>query len=269
MKKYLRAIALIIVFVSLLTIKAFAKEEDDEYTVSEVYIPSGTAEIDLTPMYRALSATTDYQELEQLIQECQERKDKAHEMAEATRALGYENEHPIILFAKQEYANAEIQLQYYQTRLEEYDLFWKECYEEYPAATEIWLFMKDQDWNDYVCAGILGNIMSEVGGGTLDIQYWLYGSSYYGICQWSKGYKNQIWGADLETQCQFLIDTIKYEIDTFGYAYKKGFDFEAFLELEDEEEVAKAFAVAYERCSRLRIPKRQKNAAKAYDYFVS
>lgn len=64
MKKYLRAMALIIVFVSLLTIKAFAKEEDDEYTVSEVYIPSGTAEIDLTPMYRALSATTDYQELE-------------------------------------------------------------------------------------------------------------------------------------------------------------------------------------------------------------
>lgn len=190
-------------------------------------------------------------------------------MAEATRALGYEENHPIILFAKQEYNNAVAQLNLYQARLDEYDTYWEAKYNEYPTATEIWLYMKDQGWNDYVCAGILGNIMAEVGGHTLDIQYWLYGSSYYGICQWSKGYKDAVWGTDLETQCQFLVDTIEYELDTFGYVYKKGFKFEDFLILDDESDAAKAFAKAYERCGNASISKRQKNATKAYDYFVS
>lgn len=63
MKKYLKAIAIVGAVLVSLSTSAIAKEQDDDYTVSEAYIPSGTAKA-LNPMYRALSATTDYQELE-------------------------------------------------------------------------------------------------------------------------------------------------------------------------------------------------------------
>ena len=129
--------------------------------------------------------------------------------------------------------------------------------------------MKDLGWNDYVCAGIMGNLMAEVGGQTLDIQYWLQGNGYYGMCQWNKAYRSGVWGADLTGQCDFLRDTIKYEIDTFGYAYKKGFNLNSFLALSNERDAALAFAKCYERCGSGTYTIRQNNAEKAYDYFVN
>ena len=128
--------------------------------------------------------------------------------------------------------------------------------------------MKNLGWNDYVCAGIMGNLMAEVGGQTLDIQYWLKDNGYYGMCQWNKAYSN-IWGADLETQCDYLKNTIKYEIDTFGYAYQKGFNFASFLNMSNERDAAKAFAKCYERCSSSTYNIRMNNAEKAYNYFVN
>ena len=119
---------------------------------------------------------------------------------------------------------------------------------EYPAATQIWRYMKAQGWNDYVCAGIMGNIMAEVGGQTLDIRYTLSSNGYYGMCQWNRQYSN-IWGAGLESQCDYLRDTIKYEIDTFGFNYQKGFKFNSFLNMTDAQQAALAFAKAYERCA--------------------
>ena len=72
--------------------------------------------------------------------------------------------------------------------------------------------------------------MCEVGGGTLYIQWWLYGSYYYGMCQWSKGY-SEIWGADLKAQCDFLRNTIEYELNVFGFVYQSGFKYEDFCQL--------------------------------------
>ena len=46
-------------------------------------------------------------------------------------------------------------------------LIMKQKYNEYPVATEIWMFLKNCGYNDYVAAGILGNMMAEVGGNTL------------------------------------------------------------------------------------------------------
>lgn len=127
--------------------------------------------------------------------------------------------------------------------------------------------MKAQGWNDYVCAGIMGNLMAEVGGQTLDIRYTLSSSGYYGMCQWSRGY-SQVWGAGLETQCDFLRDTIKYEFDTYGSKYQKGFNFNSFLNMTDAQQAALAFAKSYERCGSGSYRVRQKNALKAYNYFV-
>lgn len=145
---------------------------------------------------------------------------------------------------------------------------WIEKEQEYPAATYIWKFLKEQGYNDYVCAGIMGNIMSEVGGHTLNLNWSASGNGYYGICQWNKAYSD-IWGANLETQCNYLIKTIKYEFDTFGFNYYKGFNYNAFLSMTSCKDAAIAFAKCYERCSSVHYSKRQDNAVKAYNYFVN
>ena len=41
--------------------------------------------------------------------------------------------------------------------------------DEYPEAYKIWHYLKKLGYNDYVCAGIMGNIMAECGGQTLNI----------------------------------------------------------------------------------------------------
>ena len=41
--------------------------------------------------------------------------------------------------------------------------------DKYPEAYKIWHYLKKLGYNDYVCAGIMGNIMAECGGQTLNI----------------------------------------------------------------------------------------------------
>jgi hypothetical protein len=57
-------------------------------------------------------------------------------------------------------------------------------------------------------------------------------------------------------------------VPTLALAYKKGFNFDAFLNLENEQEAALAFAQAYERCGSASHSIRQENAVKAYNYFT-
>lgn len=195
--------------------------------------------------------------------------DAAHQMAEAARKLGYEETHEVIVLAKAEWEEANTIWLEYRAVYDDLMEHWYQKEEEYPAATYIWNYFKELGYNDYVCAGIMGNLMAEVGGQTLDIQYELYGNGYYGMCQWNQAYSKEVWGASLEEQCNFLRDTIAYEIDTFGYAYKKGFDYEDFLQLTDCKQAATAFAKAYERCGSGSYTIRQKNALAAYNYFIS
>lgn len=206
-------------------------------------------------------------ELKNLIAEYQQIQIDAHALAESARSLGWPETSEPIQMAKAEHWNAKLAIETYQKRLDELNAEWEDKATEYPEATEIWLYMKDLGWNDYVCAGIMGNLMAEVGGQTLALQVNSKSKSYYGMCQWNKAYSN-VWDTDLQGQCGFLRDTIQYEIDTFGYAYTKGFDFESFLALTNEKKAAKAFAVCYERCGSGTYQIRQKNATTAYNYFV-
>ena len=141
---------------------------------------------------------------------------------------------------------------------------------EYPVATYVWNYMKGLGWSDAVCAGILGNMMAEVGGQTLKLQYGLYDSTglYYGLCQWHIRYYGQIHGASLEAQCNFLRDTIKSELDTYGYLYSYGMNYEQFLQLSNPSDVALCFAKVYERCGSAYYAVRQTNAMNAYNYYV-
>lgn len=242
------------------------------------------------------------EQLVDLITEAQEIKDNAHTMAESARNLGWEEDDKLIKELKDKWADADEDQKKYQTDLdvillneaevarkaEEERLAaekaareaeeaarraeeakWATKAAEYPAATQIWRYMKALGWNDYVCAGIMGNLMAEVGGQTLNIQYSITShDGYYGMCQWSKGY-TKVWGADLQSQCDFLRDTIKYEFDTYGFKYQKGFNFNSFLNMTDAQQAALAFAKSYERCASGSYGIRQKNALKAYNYFVS
>lgn len=152
------------------------------------------------------------------------------------------------------------------------EAMWSEKAGSYPVATQVWRYMKEElGWNDYVCAGVMGNMMAEVGGQTLNLQPYLYGHSganYYGLCQWSSRYYPSIQGADVDAQLDFLASTVKKELDTYGYLFRNGLDYEAFCNLTDAEDAAMAFAKAYERCGSGSYGVRQRNAIKAYNYFV-
>ena len=242
--------------------------------VVEVEVDNGVNIIQLEEFTDENLSTYDMAQLQNLIADKRAIQEEAHKLAEAARKLGWLEESDPICSAKAEWWNAQLAIKVYDARYQE--LYaeselakWDVKKAEYPAATEIWLYMKDLGWNDYVCAGIMGNLMAEVGGQTLDIQYWLQGNGYYGMCQWNKAYRSGVWGADLAGQCDFLRDTIKYEIDTFGYAYKKGFNLDSFLALSNERDAALAFAKCYERCGSGTYTIRQNNAEKAYDYFVN
>lgn len=148
--------------------------------------------------------------------------------------------------------------------------FWRVRAEEYPAATQVWLYMKEFGWSDYVCAGIMGNIMAECGGHTLDIQWWLYdySSCFYGVCQWSLYYCPEVKDLNLEQQLDYLHDTIEREFDYAGFCYYSGFTYEDFLEMTNCRDIALAFAKVYERCGSGSYSIRQRNAEVAYEYFV-
>ena len=152
------------------------------------------------------------------------------------------------------------------------EAMWSEKSGEYPVATQVWRYMKEElGWNDYVCAGVMGNMMAEVGGQTLNLNPYLYGHSganYYGLCQWSSRYYPSIQGADVDAQLDFLASTVKKELDTYGYLFRNGLNYESFCNLTDAEDAAMAFAKAYERCGSGSYGVRQTNALNAYNYFV-
>lgn len=133
----------------------------------------------------------------------------------------------------------------------------------YDQAREVWNALRDLGLNEYVCAGIMGNIMAEVGGQTLDISRWpIYSQdTYYGICQWAGGRKQRLlndFGTTLNDQIRFL------SVELFEVIPKDN----SFYNMQDEQEAALYFAKKYERCSTKGYVKRQNNATKALEYFT-
>ena len=213
--------------------------------------------------------TRDLKELRTLMEECEANMTAAHNMAEAARALGYEENHDVIELATEEWERAEELYTRYKEVYDEENAIWVARAEEYPVATYVWQFLDDAGYNDYVIAGIIGNMMVECGGHTLALEPYIYSiDGYYGLCQWSRGYQDRVGDTDTEYQCQFLLDTIVYEIDTYGHLYKRGFDYSSFISLTNEKDAALAFARSYERCGFISYGARRACATTAYNYFV-
>lgn len=249
MKKSFRLLICIIVLFTIISNYA---------TANSPFIPTDNLSLDNFTFIRELK--DNYQKL-------LDNQKYAHMMAECARALGYPEDCEIIMTAKEKWHSAQDE----KLLNAEIQQYWKNKYKEYPYATYIWLFLTlELKYSDYVAAGLLGNMMAEVGGGTLDIKYWLYSSDnfYYGICQWNKNGYPEVRDKNLIEQLNYLVETIEYELNTYGFVYAKGYKYANFLELQSTYDTALMFAKSYERCAASTYKYRIAYAAAAYKYFT-
>lgn len=172
------------------------------------------------------------------------------------------------LNAEQTLARQQIALVRQQIALE---TKWAEKALEYPYATRLWQYLKTLGYSDIACAGILGNVMAECGGLTLDLQPFIYdpAGEYYGMFQWSLRYYPEAEGMSFDEQLEYYRQTSGPTFKTWGKNYADGFTFDDFNELTDPRETALAFAKIYERCASWTYEIRQNLAEVAYQYFIA
>jgi opacity protein-like surface antigen len=146
----------------------------------------------------------------------------------------------------------------------------------YPEAQLIWDTMISWGWTPETCAGIIGNMMAEIGGGTLNLSNWnSNGGCGYGLIQWTSGRRSLIksrYGSypNIEQQLIFMRDEL------FGTNNTPQQVSSSVLNRimntngnETLESIAFCFASHYERCAKQYRAKRQGYARIAYDYFMN
>jgi hypothetical protein len=149
--------------------------------------------------------------------------------------------------------------------LRQYSVWEKEHY----YATKVWEYLRQRGYNQAVTCAIIGNMMIETSGSTLDLKPNIYSPSgnYYGLCQWSLKYYSGVKDLSYEHQLDYLVGSMPWEFNTFGKNYKKGFTYDDFFKMEDPAEAALAFAKVYERCGPASYELRKQAAREAYKYF--
>ena len=127
---------------------------------------------------------------------------------------------------------------------------------EYPEAQLIWDTMISWGWTAETCAGIIGNMMRECGGDTLNLHPYANNGSHYGLCQWSRKWHSGAWGKDINGQLEYLKNSLNLSI---------------FSNCTTPEETAQVFHDRYERSGdTLKLKqKRQTNARIVYEYFMN
>ena len=147
---------------------------------------------------------------------------------------------------------------------------------EYPEAQLIWNTMMSWGWAAETCAGIIGNMMAEIGGGTLDLSNWNSNDGCgYGLIQWTSNRRSVLksrYGSypTIEQQLIFMRDEL------FGINNTRQQVSSSVLDKimntngnETPESIAFCFASNYERCASGYRVKRQGYARIAYEYFMS
>ena len=134
-------------------------------------------------------------------------------------------------------------------------------YAQYPAACEVWQIIRSWGWNEAVAAGIIGNMMTECGGLTLDLDWDLYDDTwmYYGLCMWSLYWAPETAGLSIADQMTYLYNTIETNMDYFGGNLKE------FLSITDPGYAALYFQWYYE--VGISSETRYAGALEAYEYF--
>lgn len=255
-------------------------------TISEAYIPSEPSEpvIETEPeeeiiilenveVERVEPATLD--EANTALEDAIFRRDTTKSVYEGLLLLGYDTEHPAVVMAKTDLENAETDVEYYteQQLIRQEEENWRVRAEEYPVATQAWLYMKNElGFSDVVCAGIMGNMMAECGGcWTSDLDWDVHSSSGFGMIQWLGGRKQQlfsIYGSNPSVENQ--LDFVKDELYGTNGVTKQVTDsqLDKIINAETPEDCAYAFACYYERCGEDHRWVRRDYARRAYEYFV-
>ena len=146
---------------------------------------------------------------------------------------------------------------------------------DYPTATEIWNTLTSWGWSPETCAGIIGNMMAECGGQTLNLNWASNGGSGFGLIQWMNGRYNlimQLYGPLPSTQQQlaymrdelFGSNGIKAQVSGDVLSVIMNYDGN-----QTPENIAMYFATYYERCASQYRAMRQGLARTAYEYFMS
>lgn len=115
---------------------------------------------------------------------------------------------------------------------------------EYAVAGAVYEYLSERGFSDPVIAGILGNMMTECCGQTLNLQWDIYtldDSNYYGLCQWSLYYNPSVEGMSVTDQLDYLMGNIETNMEYFGGS------FSSFCEITDAESAARYFCNYYER----------------------
>jgi len=280
-------ITLVSITASVITISASANCTPTEpvATISEADIPSETTFPELTEpeeVVIVLDAVvvervepTTYDEANNLLDEATKRQETAQMVLDGLTELGYEPDHPAIVMAYAELENRTADVAYYQEKQAEWEEIhkWEVRASEYPVATQVWLYMKEEfGWSDTVCAGIMGNMMAECGGcWTSDLDWNVSSSSGYGMIQWLGGRKQQlfnIYGSSpsIEDQLNFMKDEL---YGTNGVTKQvTDSQLNKIMNADSPEDCAYAFACYFERCGEGHRWVRRDYARRAYDYFV-
>lgn len=147
---------------------------------------------------------------------------------------------------------------------------------EYPEAQLIWNTMISWGWTAETCAGVIGNMMAEIGGGTLDLSDWnSNGGCGYGLIQWTSNRRSILksrYGSypTIEQQLIFMRDELFGINNTCQQVSSSVLD--KIMNTngnETPESIAFCFASNYERCASSYRAKRQGYARIAYEYFMS
>ena len=291
-KKNILAIICIVMIMIATTVTAFATERamaDNESnpatTISEDYIPSETSSEETTiPEEEVIILEvvevervepTTLEEANRLLDDAIFRQDTATLVYEGLLSLGYEGEHPAVVMAVANVENAELDCTFYKEwqaiRQEEEN--WRIRAKEYPVATQVWLYMKQElGFSDTVCAGIMGNMMAECGGcWTSDLHWNIGSSSGYGMIQWLGGRRNQLFSIygnapSVENQLDFMFDEL-YGTDGVTKQVTDS-QLDKIINAESPEDCAYAFACYFERCGEGHRSIRRDYARRAYEYFV-
>ena len=255
-------------------------------TISEAYIPSESSEpvletepeeeiiiLEVVEVERVEPATLD--EANTALEDAIFRRDTTKSVYEGLLLLGYDTEHPAVVMAKTDFENAEADVEYYteQQLIRQEEEHWRVRAEEYPVATQAWLYMKNElGFSDIVCAGIMGNMMAECGGcWTSDLDWDVSSSSGFGMIQWLGGRKQQLFNIYGNTpSVENQLDFVKDELYGTNGVTKQVTDsqLDKIMNAETPEDCAYAFACYYERCGEGHRWVRRDYARRAYEYFV-
>ena len=180
----------------------------------------------------------------------------AHNVAEQLRALGYRDDNPVIA-ACQEWWRSEKETPLSQPTADSspqgasQDGYVSDAKRQaYPVAARVWTLLREAGLREACTAGIIGNMMSECGGQTLNLSPGTYSGGYYGLCMWSLYYFPEADGLGADAQVAKILATLG----------------EGFYQATTVREAARWFSDNWERPA-VWSEVRADNAQRALEYF--